>query len=151
MSAEIADELRTWLMPPFHATEQGTDIELTDQQLRYSKPAPGKKQILHGVPGSGKTLVLAQRAAGIASQGKMVLILTFNITLWHYVHDQIKRARYAFDWKRIEIRHFHEFCWNYFSENGIAKDRIDDEDSYYRVFVPQKVTRLMRKAQCPKP
>jgi hypothetical protein len=145
MTDRIADELRTWLMPPFHSMEQGTDIKLTNQQLKYSRPVRNKKQILHGVPGSGKTLVLAQRAASVASQGKKVLILTFNITLWHYVHDQINRARFAFDWTNIEIRHFHEFCWMYFSENNIPRENDSYNDHYYRVAVPQKVIDCMSK------
>jgi hypothetical protein len=143
MTEMIADELRTWLVPPFHAVEQGTDIELTNQQLKYSRPVQNKKQILHGVPGSGKTLVLAQRAASVASEGKKVLILTFNITLWHYVRDQVNRARFAFDWTNIEIRHFHEFCWNYFSENGVAREKGSNGDHYYRVVVPRKVMKHM--------
>lgn len=147
MTDIIADELRTWLMPPFHAVEQGTDIELTRQQLKYSRSAPNTKQILHGVPGSGKTLVLAQRAAYAASKGKKVLILTFNITLWHYIHDQVKRARFAFDWTNIEIRHFHQFCWNYFSENDIERENVSTGDNYYGVVVPQKVIKYMTEGR----
>jgi len=101
----------------------------------------------HYMVWSGKTLVLAQRAARIASMNKNVLILTFNITLWHYIHDHIARAKVDFSWENIEIRHFHEYCWNYFSENEIPQDKTVYDDNYYKTIVPQKVISHMELIQ----
>jgi len=42
--------------------------------------------------GSGKTLVLARRAAHALIRGRDVLLLGYNITLWHYVRDFVARA-----------------------------------------------------------
>jgi superfamily I DNA/RNA helicase len=116
-------DIRFWLMPPFHSTEQGENIRLTTEQKRHVDPSPGQHQRLKGVAGSGKTLVIAQRAANLAAEGKKVLVVTYNITLWHYIRDHISRARRSFGWERIEFTHFHGLCRNYLSENDIPWPR----------------------------
>lgn len=63
--------------------------------------------------------MLAQRAANLASQGKRVLVVYYNITLGHYIRDHIQRARYGFSWERIDIIHFHKFCQNFLNENDV--------------------------------
>jgi AAA domain/Nuclease-related domain len=103
------EEVLFWLRPPHHSIEQGTAIKLTSEQERFAEPRSGHS-LLRGVVGSGKTLVLAQRAARLASSGLKVLVLTYNITLRHYVRDLIRRVPCDFDWKNIEIVHFHLFC-----------------------------------------
>jgi superfamily I DNA and RNA helicase len=39
-----------------------------------------------------------------------VLIISFNITLWHYIRDMIARAPFNFSWANITFNHFHGFC-----------------------------------------
>lgn len=119
MRDDWADKIRFFLSPPFHTIEQGTPLKLSPDQRRHAEPDPGKHQRLRGVAGSGKTLVLAQRAANLASQGKRVLVVYFNITLGAYIRDHISRAKYGFGWDQIDIVHFHGFCKNYLSENEI--------------------------------
>jgi len=117
---EWADEIRTWLKPPFHTLEQGQDLKLTTEQNLHTKPLPQKHQRLRGVAGSGKTLVIAQRAANLAQQGKKILVVTFNITLWHYIKDHVSRAKRKFNWGQIEFKHFHGFCKDFLNENDIS-------------------------------
>ena len=121
------DYIRFWLKPPFHHYEEGKYLKLTPEQERHINPAPGQHQRLRGVAGSGKTLVVAHRAAGLASQGKKVLIVTFNITLWHYIRDMISLIRTDFSWEQLEFTHFHGLCKNFLSEND--KTWPDDLDS----------------------
>jgi len=131
MQEEWEKYLRFWLMPSFHALEQGENIKLNDEQRRHVSPSPGKHQRLRGVVGSGKTLVIAMRAANLAAEGKRVLIVTFNITLWHYIRDMIARAPAEFDWGLIEFTHFHGFCRDYLDENDILfpfDESISDEE-----------------------
>ena len=80
-------------------------------------PSPTQHQRLRGVAGSGKTLVIAQRAANLADQGKKVLVVTYKITLWHYVKDHVSRAKRRFSWDQIEFKHFHGLCKDYLNEN----------------------------------
>jgi hypothetical protein len=119
MSDDWYKNIRFWLVPPFHSLEQGQDLRLTSEQQRHVNHSPGNHQRLRGVAGSGKTLVLAQRAANIASHGKRVLVTYYNITLGHYIRDQIKRTKERFPWVNIEVIHFHGLCSNFLSENDI--------------------------------
>ncbi len=149
MRRDWIDEIRFWLTPPFHTIEQGTKIILTPEQQRHVMPSPNSHQRLRGVVGSGKTLVLAQRAANIASQGKRVLIVTYNITLWHYIRDQVSRARISFKWDRIEFNHFHGFCRNYLKENDIPwpeQGNATDEE-FLNEIIPNVVLENIRKGK----
>ncbi len=112
------NEVRFWLQPPFHSIEQSTNLKLTRDQKRHATPKSGHFR-LSGVAGSGKTQVIAYRAARLASQGKDVLIVTFNITLWHYIRDMVARAPFSFSWERITFNHFHGFCKDVLNENGV--------------------------------
>ena len=60
-----------------------------DKEDFEEKPNKPYHLLYNMATGSGKTLVIAQRAADSASQGKKILILTYNITLWHYIRDAI--------------------------------------------------------------
>ena len=113
------DKIKFWLKPPYHSMEQGTPIHLSPEQKRHIDPTPHNHQRLRGVAGSGKSLVVAQRAANLAAQGKKVLVVSYNITLWHYLRDMISRVRVGFDWYQIEFTHFHIFCKDFLNENGL--------------------------------
>jgi thymidine kinase len=143
MKEEWAQGIRTWLQPPFHAIEPTKSLPLNKDQKRYAKPKSYKHQLLYGAAGSGKTLVLAQRAANLAAQGKRVLVLTYNVTLWHYVRDFISRARQTFRWEYIELKHFHGFCSEYLMENDIAWPQGKPEEIFARV-VPELVIESIR-------
>jgi CTP synthase len=45
-----------------------------------------------------------------------VLVISFNITLWHYVKDMIARSPFNFSWGKFTFTHFHGFC----------KDRLNE-------------------------
>jgi hypothetical protein len=137
MNDEWAAMLRNWLIPPLHAAEQNNPLSLNNLQLRYSEPQPGHHR-LRGVAGSGKTAVLARRAARLASEGKSVLIVCFNITLWHYIHDLVQRVPLKFDRKLIEYRHFHGFCWRVFARLSWPKP-MGEGEPFYHSKVPRAV------------
>jgi hypothetical protein len=84
-------------------------IEPTKDQLRLVAPQLGYRAI-EGVAGSGKTIVLAHRAARAAAQGERVLILTFNLTLTNYVRGILKRVPLRRRTDAIAVMHFHQLC-----------------------------------------
>lgn len=147
MSESWAEKIRFWLTPPFHSLEQGTPIQLTEEQSRHVNPSPQHHQRLRGVAGSGKTLVIAHRAANLAANGKKVLVVTFNITLWHHIRDQISRVRLNFGWEQFEFNHFHGFCVNYLSENDINIDQKIKGDAFLKLIVPQKIIDSMKSGK----
>ncbi len=109
------DDLIFWLKPPFHSIEQGIPLKLSKEQEKFAFPKSGHQRI-RGVAGSGKTNILAYRAAHLASLGFNVLILTYNITLWHYIRDMIQRAPFNFSWDKFKLSHFHGFCSDILNE-----------------------------------
>lgn len=111
--------LRFWLAPSIHVAASGPQPELTEEQRRHVSPAAGHHQHLSGVAGSGKTLVIAQRAVNLAAAGKRVLIITFNVTLWQYIRHLINEMAVTFPWTNIEFHHFYGFCKNFLIENNI--------------------------------
>ena len=111
------EEVLFWMKPPYHSIEQGTLLRLKGNQAKAAVPKPGHFRV-RGVAGSGKTQALAYRAAKLASEGYDVLIITFNITLWHYIKDMIVRAPFNFEWSRITFTHFHGFCKDKLNEFG---------------------------------
>ncbi|MCB0080616.1 MAG: AAA family ATPase [Caldilineaceae bacterium] len=120
------DSLHLWLAPPMHRPATGRAIALTDEQKRHVTPAPGRHQRLHGVAGSGKTLVIAQRAANLAATGKRVMVVTFNATLWQYIRQLANQTAVEFPWQNIEFHHFHGFCKNFLTENSVEWPRTSN-------------------------
>ncbi len=108
-------EVLYWLKPPRHSIEQGEALKLSRKQQEVAEPKKGHYRI-RGVVGSGKTLVLAYRAAKLASQGYNVLILTFNITLFHYIKDMVNRVPLSFEQDKITYSYFHGFCLDKLNE-----------------------------------
>ncbi|WP_259672131.1 nuclease-related domain-containing DEAD/DEAH box helicase [Rhizobium sp. NZLR8] len=112
MSGKLADDLRGWLVEPDFAATQRLPLMLdrNQQNLADTRTETGYRRI-KGPAGSGKSLVLGARAAKLANEGKEVLIVTFNITLWHYLRDIIVRGlNNPQNIRNVELTHFHLWC-----------------------------------------
>lgn len=94
--------LQGWLQPTPDEVQQDRPLELTGAQAR-AVASPAHRLLVSGPAGSGKTLVLAQRAAQALVRGRDVLLLSFNITLWHYLRAHVARAVRA---ALLEGRHY---------------------------------------------
>jgi len=143
-NTEWNNEILFWLNPPLHSLEQTVKLSLNTDQQKFSEPLSGHHRV-RGVAGSGKTQVLAYRAGKLASLGYKVLVLSFNITLWHYIRDMIQRSPFEFFWKQFVITHFHGFCndiLNEFAEKWPSNIKGED---VYKVVVPQMVLDLIRQ------
>ena len=65
-------------------------------------------RVIHGVAGSGKTLILGFRCLQLAKEcNKPILVLCFNVVLAARLRELID-ANNLHD--RVQIRHFHEWC-----------------------------------------
>lgn len=127
MSESLAKDLRGWLVEPDFSSMQRTPLGLDRNQriLAESRTETGYRRI-KGPAGSGKSLVLAARAARLANEGKSVLVATFNITLWHYLRDLIVRNLDAPERIRnIRFTHFHLWCKHVCYDAGWER-RYDD-------------------------
>lgn len=149
MPNEWLDDLRYWLAPPPHPPASETSLELTAEQRRHVDPAPGQHQRLHGVAGSGKSLVIAHRAANLAAAGKRVLVITYNVTLWQYIRQLANRTNVEFSWQNIEFHHFHGFCKNFLMENGVEWPRPNGRPPHHALdeYVPHLVQETVQALQ----
>ena len=110
MTPDLAADLRMWLVEPDAPRTQRTPLELDEIQRKLvnSRTRSGYRRIT-GPAGSGKSIVLAARAANLIEEGRDVLVVAFNITLLNYLADAAVRnhppARKAATWLN-----FHHWC-----------------------------------------
>jgi len=133
MKPELAYDLRHWLVEPDFASMQRQPLPMNKKQkkLATTRTTTGYRRI-KGPAGSGKSLVVAARAAQLATEKKDILVVTFNITLWHYLRDLA--IRYL---KNLEVQspgcgkfineqitwcHFHGWCKRMCLEAGLKNE-----------------------------
>ena len=130
MSQNLAKDLRNWLIEPDFASTQRISVEkdLDKEQRKYvagndARTKTGYRRI-KGPAGSGKSLVLAARASQLISEGKKVLVVTFNITLLHYLMDIAVRYPHGNANTREDITwlNFHFLCKRICVESGFEKE-----------------------------
>lgn len=65
-------------------------------------------RVIHGVAGSGKTLILLYRCLYLAeTTARPVLVLCFNITLANYIRECIAERGLS---QKVHVWHFHDWC-----------------------------------------
>ena len=125
MSEDLANDLRNWLVEPDFSATQRQPLELDRTQLSYvtSRTRSGYRRI-KGAAGSGKSLILAARAAELLNEGKEVLVITFNITLLHYLMDISVRWGTAGGKTRRDVTwlNFHFWCKRICEENDCSEE-----------------------------
>ena len=119
------DRIRWHLFPEIRVSQQPIDfdaaanasVDLPDlmqvmdlQQEQLARSLGDGHRVIHGVAGSGKTMILIHRAeqlARTAAATKPVLVLCFNKALAGRL-ENILRARGVDE--RVVVRHFHGWC-----------------------------------------
>ena len=88
MNETVASDFRNWLYEPDVSADQRRTPKLDQHQITVAstRTQTGYRRV-KGPAGSGKSLVLAARAAYLMDEGKHVLIITFNITLLNFLRD----------------------------------------------------------------
>jgi hypothetical protein len=121
MSDATARDLRNWLVEPDVSAEQRQPLEVNAEQRKLiaTRTTTGYRKI-KGPAGSGKSLVLAARAAQVISEGKTVLVVTYNITLLNYLMDLAVRWPRGIANTRDQITwlNFHHWCKRVCYETG---------------------------------
>lgn len=128
--------------PSVEMTEQHRSFQLTRKQQDLSEYKANRPRItkIRGIAGSGKTLVIAQKAINhVLHTRKPVLILTYNITLREYIRAQIMRNA-PDDCRQpscFDIYHFDDLLKKLFRIAGLSIGvhiREDDRDRsmYYQ-------------------
>ena len=133
MERKWAQQLEFWLNPPEHP-KQAREFRLNSKQEDHAEPLKGHYR-LKGPSGSGKTIVIAYRAARLASSGYRVLILTFNQALWHYIKTIVDGTPYEFEWSNLNFNNFHGFSYDFLAEAGVSYPRDLDEEKKEKFLV----------------
>ncbi|NDW15790.1 AAA family ATPase [Alteromonas genovensis] len=140
---DIYDDLKRRLMPPEFIKSQAEKINFDKKQLplTYSKAALSK---VKGVAGCGKTTILAQRAINALSRhGEQVLILTYNITIRHYIRDAISRLYGKKVAQEIEIIHYHAFIKSQMNEHNIS---FSEEMKRFKGTEEEKISKVFKSS-----
>lgn len=121
MTAETASDLRSWLVEPEYSAEQRKPLETSaDQRKLITTRTDSGYRKIKGSAGAGKSLVVAARASQLASEGKEVLVVSYNITLVNYLKDLAVRwpagAAQVKDW--VTWLNFHAWCKRVCNEAG---------------------------------
>lgn len=102
-------------------------------------------RVIHGVAGSGKTLILAYRCQYLAATlAKPILVLVFNRTLASWLQHQMAQKGLA---DRVTVRHFHGWCHDMLRLYHVPKP--PDGDDFYAALV-DAVIRAVDRGQIPR-
>lgn len=108
-SDEIYNEFIRRLSPPEQVLEQGIKLNYDKKQLKLIDSVDEFKKV-KGVAGCGKTSIIAKRSvSAFKRHSSPVLILTFNITLKHYIKDKISDVRDGIEFNNFEVTNYHQF------------------------------------------
>ncbi|KGX89975.1 hypothetical protein N781_08835 [Pontibacillus halophilus JSM 076056 = DSM 19796] len=136
--AELVNELSRYLQYSDYNYERIQPFVLTKSQKDLATLKPGSIRRWSGVAGAGKSLVLAEKAVKALKENQRVLVLSFNITLRHYLRDlcsqQFGQGVDESDRKKLRkdltILHFHDFLKILIIEHELEGDleQIEGKD-----------------------
>jgi hypothetical protein len=77
------------------------------QQEQLARSLGDGHRVIHGVAGSGKTLILAYRCQHLGQAKQSVLVLCFNVALASKLRSLVKSEDFG---QLVTVRHFHGWC-----------------------------------------
>lgn len=117
-------------------------LSLSREQERLATPSPGL-HLIRGVAGSGKSLVIAYRAAMAARAGKRVLLLTFNGTLVNYLDHLVSSVPVRYRLRQLTLTHIHGLCADLVDRTTVrpphlaSRQEQEARDRYFDVAWPE--------------
>lgn len=132
-------DILRYLKPPHHQIEEGHILNYSETQKLLIKSEIRPRRKIKGVAGSGKTLVLAQRAVNAQKRtNSQVLILTYNLSLKNYIHDKLNDIREEFNWSNFYITNYHQFIKTQANNYGLSIQRLSSWENV-DLFEPVKI------------
>lgn len=136
---EYLRRLICWMDGTDYEKSRKKPYQLTQAQQVLAKHAPGECRVCEGVTGSGKSLILAEKAADAILSKRRVLVLTYNITLTNYLHDlcrqQFQGDSRAFN-QLLTVDYFHSTLRDCLHNCNmpIKSEHINKEDASAKEF-----------------
>lgn len=158
LTADQVDRFRWHLFPEIRIPKKQLDLfsdsegdvmRVMDlQQEQLARSLGEGHRVIHGVAGSGKTLILAYRALHLApALTKPILILCYNKTLARKLGETIKVRGLS---QKVQVKTFHQWCSHQLRAHGIAlKGPKTDTDAFYKEMVQQTI-RAVADGRIPK-
>ena len=147
---EIFKEIKRNLKPSIHYIEEGRLFSPNKKQNALIVSTPGDCRI-KGVAGTGKTTVIAHRAVNAnARTNNQVLILTFNITIRHYIRYKLEGVMRKYYRSDFHISHYHDFFKHQSIQHLRKLPKIGDwenEDYFANAEIPKYDTIIVDEAQ----
>lgn len=133
-------------------TDQENELVIPDivrvmdlQQEQLAKSMGDGHRVIHGVAGSGKTLILGYRCLHLAQAvTKPILVLCFNITLAARLRSFIAEKGIE---EKVQVHHFHEWCG--LQRKTYNVDMIEGDAPYWEREV-ETVIQAVEKDQIPR-
>ncbi|MDF2565688.1 MAG: hypothetical protein K0Q53_2083 [Massilibacillus sp.] len=149
----LVSELNLQLQYADYNYERRQPFILTSDQKKLANLSPGSIRRWSGVAGSGKSLIIAEKAVQAAKINKQILVLSFNITLRHYLRDlcsqQFGPEKYQGERKKLKsqitISHFHDFIKLLLTEHQLeANFEEENEHAGYETSLIKTATDYFR-------
>jgi hypothetical protein len=102
-----------------HATLPDLVRVMDLQQEQLARSLGEGHRVIHGVAGSGKTLILGYRCVRLAEiLNKPILVLSYNVTLASKLAHVIEQRGLG---EKVTVRHFHGWCHDQLKLYGVPK------------------------------
>lgn len=127
-------------------TEEEPQLQIPDilkimdlQQEQLARSLGDGHRVIHGVAGSGKTMILAYRCQHLAQvSNKPILVLCFNVSLAAKLRQTIQDQNRV---SRIKVRHFHGWCMDLLKKYNIP--RPDSREYQGEAYIEELVQRVI--------
>jgi len=117
------------------------------QQEQLARSLGEGHRVIHGVAGSGKTMILVYRCLHLAELlQKPVLVLCYNRTLAARLDEIIRKKGLA---QRVSIRNFHAWCREQLVSYGVPLPVTDNRDEFAKQLV-ERLTRAIARGHVPR-
>ena len=159
LSLPQIDRIRWHLFPEVRIASAQADLFAADepppdfvrvmdlQQEQLARSLGEGHRVIHGVAGSGKTLILGYRAEHLAQVcAKPILILCYNESLARRIGSMMRAKGLA---EKVHVHHFHQWCRAQLSAFNVdLPKRSDDMNAFFAEMV-DRVIRAVERGQIP--
>jgi hypothetical protein len=160
MSLPQLDRVRWIMFPEVRVQIQGSLFDDADgeadlpsimrvmdlQQEQLARSLGDGHRVIHGVAGSGKTMILGYRAEYLAkahtSASKPILVLCFNEPLGTKLASAMEGKNLS---DKVHVRHFHRWCYQQLSAFGQTLPPQSNKDQYAAELVERTIRAVDRK------
>lgn len=117
------------------------------QQEQLARSLGEGHRVIHGVAGSGKTLILGYRAEHLAQVcAKPILILCYNESLARRIGSMMGAKGLA---EKVHVHHFHQWCRAQLSAFNVGVPKADDDKEAFFAEMVDRVIRAVERGQIP--